>query len=105
MSDEYNDADSVNEDVEAVLPEYRRIFSEDDGSASSAEETRAAAIKTHKALLRAAFLTNELATEEDFERLWPRLLDDYLVEHAYEVFTQAMEALQDELSEPDKDDE
>ncbi|MEJ7711726.1 MAG: hypothetical protein WKF84_18135 [Pyrinomonadaceae bacterium] len=41
----------------------------------------------------AAFLTHELASDADFERLWPRLRDDILCENAASVYLQVMDAL------------
>ena len=47
--------------------------------------------------MRDAFLSNGLASEEDFERLWPRLRDDGSCDHAEGVHMQVMEALAGEV--------
>lgn len=52
-----------------------------------------------KEQMRASFMTHELATEEDFERLWPRLRDDVLCENAASVYLQVMDALAEELDD------
>ena len=39
-------------------------------------ERRAAHTEIHQEMMREAFIPNELATAEDFERRWPRLRDD-----------------------------
>ncbi|MBA3438351.1 MAG: hypothetical protein H0T92_00580 [Pyrinomonadaceae bacterium] len=49
--------------------------------------------------MRAAFLTHSIATEEDFERLWPRLRDDMLCEHAATVYLQVMDAVAEDLDD------
>lgn len=64
-------------------------------------ERRAAHMEIHKEMMRAAFLSNDLASEEDFERLWPRLRDDALCDHAEDVYMQVMAALADEFADGD----
>jgi len=57
------------------------------------DELRAAEISTERELMRAAFLSNTAATEEDFERLWPRLFDDLLCSYASAIHARALQAV------------
>ena len=93
----YNADDGGEEEAEVtrlkptfarLLLELKRI-SEIEGEA----ERREAHISNTKEFHRAAFLTHPEATEEDFERLWPRMFDDLLCEHASIVYMQTMGAL------------
>ena len=43
--------------------------------------------------LRDCFLTHQAATEEDFERCWPELLDSVLMEHAFRVLSASPQRL------------
>jgi hypothetical protein len=67
--------------------------------AATTDETERRAIEgqQHKELIRLAFMTHPQATEDDFERLWPRLRDDDFCEHAHLIYMQTMEALQRDL--------
>jgi hypothetical protein len=51
-------------------------------------EGRARARATMKRLLRLAFMSGMAATEADFERLYPRLLDDVLCQHTMRVMVE-----------------
>ena len=82
--------------VEGLKPEFARLMRERlevEGSNISEEERRAAVEGIMKRQMRAAFLTHAMATEEDFERLWPRLRDDALCEHATNVYFQLVDAV------------
>jgi hypothetical protein len=54
--------------------------------------------RLHKELILVAFLSHPEATEEDFERLWPRLRDDELCNHANNVYRQTRETIKIELA-------
>lgn len=66
-------------------------------------ERGAAREEIFKEQMRASFMTHELATEADFERLWLRLRDDMLCENAASVYLQVMDALAEEFD--DEEDE
>jgi hypothetical protein len=85
--------------VEELRPEFARLMRERlevEQSDAGEEERRAAVEGILKRQMRAAFLTHALATEEDFERLWPRLRDDALCEHATNVYFQLVDAVADD---------
>lgn len=82
--------------VEELKPEFARLMRERlevEESDVGEEERRAAVEGIMKRQMRAAFLTHAMATEEDFERLWPRLRDDALCEHATNVYFQLVDAV------------
>ena len=82
--------------VEELKPEFARLMRERVAveEADMAEGERRAAVEgIMKRQMRAAFLTHAVATEEDFERLWPRLRDDALCEHATNVYFQLVDAV------------
>lgn len=85
--------------LEELKPEFARLMRERlavEASGSGEEERRAAVEEIMRRQMRAAFLTHALATEEDFERLWPRLRDDALCEHATNVYFQLIDAVADD---------
>lgn len=85
--------------VEELKQEFARLMRERlavEESGVGDEERRAAVEGIMKRQMRAAFLTHAVATEEDFERLWPRLRDDALCEHATNVYFQLVDALADD---------
>lgn len=85
--------------VEGLKQEFARLMRERlevEESGVGDEERRAAVEGIMKRQMRAAFLTHAVATEEDFERLWPRLRDDALCEHATNVYFQLVDALADD---------
>lgn len=88
-------------EVAALKPLFARLIVRqlDRSQALSEEERRAADVEAYKAQMRAAFLSNPLATEADFERLWPRLRDDALCEHAVLTYGQVMAALARDVDE------
>ena len=63
------------------------------------EKLRAAHMEIYRQMMREAFLTNDLATEKDFARLWPRLRDDFLCGYAQSMYLRAMEDLSDEIED------
>jgi hypothetical protein len=82
--------------MEAFVRVYRRILEEQaikQKIITDTDDLRAVQIFTQKELMRASFLSNPLATEEDFERLWPRLFDEMLCLQAHDVHRQVMDAL------------
>jgi hypothetical protein len=88
--DEYHPA------VGELKPEFARLMSERlkvEESDLGEEGRRAAVEGIMRRQMRAAFLTHTIATEEDFERLWPRLRDDALCEHATNVYFQLVDAV------------
>ncbi len=92
------------EDLEALVRVYRRILEEQaikQKIITDKDDLREVHIFTQKELMRAAFLSNRLATEEDFERLWPKLFDEMLCIEAHEVHRQVMDALIDQLDQED----
>ncbi len=68
-------------------------------------DLRDAQVFTQKELMRASFLSNPLATEEDFERLWPRLFDEMLCLQAHDVHRQVMDALIAQLDQEERQQE
>jgi hypothetical protein len=89
------------EEVTALKPLFARLIVRqlDESRALTEGERRAADVEVYKAQMRAAFLSNPLATEQDFERLWPRLRDDSLCEHAVLTYGQVMAALSRDVDE------
>jgi len=82
--------------IEELKPEFARLMRERlevEESDITDEERRAAVEAIMRQQMRAAFLTHAVATEEDFERLWPRLRDDALCEHATNVYFQLVDAV------------
>ena len=82
--------------VEELKPEFARLMRERlevEESGMGEVERRAAVEDILKRQMRAAFLTHAIATAEDFERLWPRLRDDALCEHATNVYFQLVDAV------------
>jgi hypothetical protein len=98
---EPEDVDLEVEELKPVFAEImqRRMAIEDAGLGE--DEQRAAIEQTFKEQMRAAFLTHAIATEEDFNRLWPRLRDDALCEHATTVYFQVIDALVDDMDDED----
>lgn len=84
------------DDMEAFVSVYRRILEEQaikQKIITDQDDLRDVQVFTQKELMRASFLSNPLATEEDFERLWPRLFDEMLCIQAHDVHRQVMDAL------------
>ncbi len=82
--------------VEELKPEFARLMRERlevEESEMGEGERRAAVEEIIRRQMRAAFLTHAFATEEDFERLWPRMRDDALCEHATNVYFQLVDAV------------
>ncbi|MGH9942480.1 MAG: hypothetical protein ACRD9R_09020 [Pyrinomonadaceae bacterium] len=67
-------------------------------------EQRAAAQRVFRQVLRAAFMSHYAATEEDFDRCWPKLRDDLLCEHAKDVFYAAFDTEDDDEWEDFEDE-
>ena len=90
------------DDLEAFVRVYRRILKEQaikQKIITDKDDLRDVQIFTQKELMRASFLSNPLAIEEDFERLWPKLFDEMLCIQAHEVHAQVMDALIAQLDE------
>jgi hypothetical protein len=87
--------------VAALKPVFARLIVRqlDQNEELSEGERRAADTEVYREQMRAAFLSNPLATPEDFERLWPRLRDDALCEHAVLTYGQVMGALARDVDE------
>ncbi len=73
-------ADQVTEMIDTWTEEVEKLRAE--------EEQRASAQQLLRRIMRVAFMSHHAATEEDFERCWPRLRDDLLCEHAASVFNE-----------------
>jgi hypothetical protein len=59
------------------------------------DQSKAEACEDMRAVVREAFLSHPAATEEDFERCWPRLRDEMFREHALRAY--GVRFKQDEL--------
>lgn len=97
---EADDTEELHPQVEELKAIYARLLQErmDLEEAEVDEVERRTGIEeVFKEQMRQAFLTHSIATEEDFQRLWPRLRDDILCEHAATVYLQVMDALAEEL--------
>ena len=84
------------DDMEAFVRLYRRILEEQaikQKIITDKDDLRDVQVFTQKELMRASFLSNPLAIEEDFERLWPRLFDEMLCLQAHDVHRQVMDTL------------
>ena len=94
-----------SEDLEAFVRVYRRILEEQaikQKIITDREDLRDVQVFTQKELMRASFLSNPLAAEEDFERLWPKLFDEMLCLQAHEVHRQVMDALIAQLDQEER---
>ncbi len=103
-ADEFDDDDGDDDfpemaDLQLTFAQLLRKRLEAEQSDVSEEERVAVRNEVFKEQIRAAFLTHELASDADFERLWPRLRDDILCENAASVYLQVMDALAEELSD------
>lgn len=97
-----------HEDMEAFVRVYRRILEEQaikQRIITDQDDLRDVQTFTQKELMRASFLSNPLATGEDFERLWPKLFDEMLCLQAHEVHRQVMEALINQLDQEERQQE
>src|SRR4051794_28777947 len=84
--DEFEGVDE--ETIEKLLPVYAEIAEnmiEQFDPSFDTEKMRKLSMASTKAMVKAAFMSNNLASEKDFTRLWPRILDEMLVEHARNV--------------------
>ncbi|MDQ3252945.1 MAG: hypothetical protein M3R15_03395 [Acidobacteriota bacterium] len=84
------------DDLESFIRVYRRILEEQaikQKIITDQDDLRDVQVFTQKELMRASFLSNPFATEEDFERLWPKLFDEMLCLQAHDVHRQVMDAL------------
>ena len=105
--------DDDNDIVDELKSKYQEIIVQqmvDESNTDDPDELRKIRIAGLKAITRATFLSNPIATEEDFKRLWPRILDDSLVEYTettqYEIMEQLVESAEEEDDEDlDDDDE
>lgn len=99
---EADDMGDLHPQIEELKPVYAHLLQrriELEGANINDAERRAAVEEIFREQLRAAFLTHSIATEEDFERLWPRLRDDLLCEHATTVYLQVMDAVAEDLDD------
>jgi len=88
------------ESFQSLVGTYRRIVEEQGEKRkliTDPDELRDAEISTERELMRVAFLSNTAATEEDFERLWPRLRDDALCSYAILINARALSAVTEAL--------
>lgn len=100
---EADETEELHPAVEELKLQFARLTRkrlEIEESDASEAERRAAIEEVLKEQMRAAFLTHTMATAGDFERLWPRLRDDLLCEHATNVYFQVIDYL---AEEPDED--
>ena len=105
------DQEIDEETFEVLATQYQEIIVQqmvDETNAKDATELRNIRIAGLKAMMRATFLTNPLATEADFERLWPQMFDDALIEYTqttqYEVMEQIVENVDGDEDDDDDDD-
>ena len=94
-----------HQDLEALARLYRRILEEQAIKlklVADEDDVRDVQVFTQKELMRASFLSNHLATNEDFERLWPKLLDEMLCIQAHEVHRRVMDALIEQLDQEER---
>jgi hypothetical protein len=106
------DQEIDEETFEVLATQYQEIIIQqmaDETNAKNPDELRNIRIAGLKAMMRATFLTNPLATEADFDRLWPRMFDDALVEYTqttqYEVMEQIVENVDGDDDEDDEFDD
>jgi hypothetical protein len=88
------------ESFQALVAAYRHIageHAERQKQITDVDELRDAEINTYKELMRVAFLSNPAATEDDFERLWPRLREDALCSYANVAHARALQAVTEAL--------
>ncbi len=94
-----NTPDEVADKVNQLVEEWRV-----EGAALPNEtEQRMAGQRLLKRIVRETFMSHFAATEEDFERNWPRLRDDILCGHAGISFNEIFGL--DEDDEWDEDDD
>ena len=84
-------------EVEGRINELIRAWEEEAASATGDDgPQRASAQRLLKEIVRETFMAHQAATDEDFERCWPRLRDDILCEHAAHMFNHVFGAHDDE---------
>ena len=106
--DEADEDEELYPEIQELVPEFIRLMrelAEIKGSDMGAVEQRAAAEGVFKEQLRRACLTHSIATEADFERLWPRLRDDAICDHTMTVYFQVVDALAEEFDDEIEDNE
>ncbi len=88
------------ESFQALVAAYRHIAGENaerQKLITDPDELRDAEISAERDLMRLAFLSNTAATEDDFERLWPRLRDDALCSYSNTTHARALQAVTEAL--------
>jgi hypothetical protein len=107
FDDDDEDIDSdVEEMIDELVPVYEQILEEQElriTEVKSEDEARRISVETQKKLMKVAFLSNPLASPEDFERLWPQMFDDSLVQSARATHALVMSRMFDEEEEDDDD--
>jgi hypothetical protein len=100
------------EEEDAAIEELKNKYQEiivhqmvEESEAKGPDQLRKIRIAALKAMLRETFLTNPLATEKDFNRLWPRMFDESLIEYAHNTQFEIMEKLVEGMSDDDEDDD
>jgi hypothetical protein len=104
IGSEYDEDDEFDE----LIGEYEQILQEQtrkEAEARNPDEVRKIRIDGMKRMMKAAFLTNTLATEKDFERLWPRIFDDMLIEFTRDTQLEAMSRLLGDLDDDEDEDD
>ena len=101
---ESDDDDEVEESTEldALKLKFAGLVLEEaqlEETITDEEKLRAARMEIYQQMMREAFLTNDLATEKDFARLWPRLRDDFLCGYAQSMYLRALDDLADEMED------
>jgi hypothetical protein len=103
-----SDYEEDDDEFDELIGEYEEILKEQtrkEAEARSPDEVRKIRIDGMKRMMKAAFMTNTLATEKDFERLWPRIFDDMLIEFTRDTQMEAMSRLLGDLEDDEDDDE
>src|SRR5258705_11710588 len=105
------DQEIDEETFEVLATQYQEIIVQqmvDETNAKDPDELRTIRIAGLKAMMRATFLTNPLATDADLQRLWPQTFDDALNEYTqttqYEVMEQIVENVEGDDDDEDDDE-
>jgi hypothetical protein len=106
--DEIGSKYDEDDEFDELIGEYEQILQEQtrkEAEARNPDEVRKIRIDGMKRMMKAAFMTNTLATEKDFERLWPRIFDDMLIEFTRDTQMEAMSRLLGDLDDDEDEDD
>ena len=81
----------LENEIHEVLDYLEEETTERMMAATTDVDNGAAGQRKLKSALRACFMSHYAATEADFERLWPRLRDDYFCKFTLEKFSKSLE--------------